>query len=140
MGEEKKNLIKGIAISLAIIIALCFFSILFYINATGFNDYTENEAETIMIELNNQTYTLSSKDKAKFAEIFNLNEIKTATFQKNEQILYMMLSDGRSVYLYPFKYNDGEIAFINNDILITLYVSGDSLVIESNTGSIIELE
>ena len=140
MGEEKKNLIKGIAISLAIIIALCFFSILFYINVTGFNDYTENEAETIMIELNNQTYTLSPKDKAKFAEIFNLNEIKTVTFQKNEQILYMMLSDGRSVYSYPFKYNEGKIAFINNDILITLYVSGDSLVIESNTGSIIELE
>lgn len=93
-----------------------------------------------MIELNNQTYTLSSKDKAKFAEIFNLNEIKTVTFQKNEQILYMMLSDGRSVYTYPFKYNNGKLVFINNDIVITLYTSDNGLVIESNTGSIIELE
>ena len=137
--EEQNKLIKALVLVIIIIFILCIASIFFASLISEPPSYNEIELEEIISLLDNTIYTLNKEQKAKVKMFFNLENMKTIEFRRNEIGLDVIISDGRTNYIFPFKKETNKLVFKRNENTIMLFVKDSTPLFYDGYENILEL-
>lgn len=137
--EEQNKLIKALILTVIIIFTLCIVSIFFASLISEPPSYNEIELEEIISILDNSIYTLNKEQKAKVKTLFNLENMRTIEFKRNEIGLDVIISDGRTNYIFPFDKESNKLLFKRGEDTIMLFVKDSTLLFYDGYENILEL-
>ena len=137
--EEQNKLIKALILTVIIIFTLCIVSIFFASLISEPPSYNEIELEEIISILDNSIYTLNKEQKAKVETFFNLENMRTIEFKRNEIGLDVIISDGRTNYIFPFNKESNKLLFKREEDTIMLFVKDSTLLFYDGYENILEL-
>lgn len=137
--EEQNKLIKALVLVVIIIFILCIASIFFASLISEPPSYNEIELEEIISILDNSIYTLNKEQKAKVKTLFNLENMKTIEFKRKEIGLDVIISDGRTNYIFPFDKESNKLLFKRGEDTIMLFVKDSTPLFYDGYENILEL-
>lgn len=137
--EEQNKLTKALVLVIIIIFILCIASIFFASLMSGPPSYNETELEEIISLLNNSIYTLNKEQKAKVKMFFDSENMKTIEFKRNETGLDVIISDGRTNYIFPFNKENNKLIFRRDEDTIMLFVKDSTPLFYDGYENILEL-
>ena len=137
--DEKKALLRAITIVSLLILILCLISMHFAQKASEPPLYTEKEAENIFSTLDCLLFTLDKTEKAQVEEFFCLSGMKIMEFQRKKNGLDLILSDGRTSYIFHFSLEEGIIMHKKEDNEISLFLTDEAVFLMLNRDEIMEL-
>ena len=137
--DEKKALLKAIAIASFLILILCLISIFFAQKASEPPMYTEREAEIIFSTLDGTLLNLSKTERAQAEEFFGISGMKIMEFQRKGNGLDLIISDGRTSYVFHFTLEEKAIIQTTEDNEISLFLTNEAVFLMLNRDKIMEL-
>ena len=138
--NEKQSLIRAIVLSLALIVILAISAYLFSSEIAEPPEYSEEEAREIITALDNSIWQIDKKEKATIEKMFCIRDVETMEFQRaGEKSIDMILSDGKTGYVFRFSITNSKIVFNNSNASISLFMIGDTLLFQDSNKEILEI-
>lgn len=138
--NEKQSLIRAIVLSLALIVILAISAYLFSSEIAEPPEYSEEEAREIITALDNSIWQIDKKEKATIEKMFCIRDVETMEFQRaGEKSIDMILSDGKTGYVFRFSIINSKIMFSNSNTSISLFMIGDTLLFQDSNKEILEI-
>lgn len=138
--NEKQSLIRAIVLSLALIVILAISAYLFASEIAEPPEYSEEEAREIITVLDNSIWQIDKKEKAAIEKMFGISDVETMEFQRaGEKSIDMILSDGKTGYVFRFSIINSKIVFSNSNANISLFMIGDTLLFQDSNKEILEI-
>ena len=138
--NEKQSLIRAIVLSLALIVILAISAYLFASEIAEPPEYSEEEAREIITALDNSIWQIDKKEKATIEKMFCIRDVETMEFQRaREKSIDMILSDGKTGYVFRFPIINSKIMFSNSNTSISLFMIGDTLLFQDSNKEILEI-
>ena len=138
--NEKQSLIRAIVLSLALIVILAISAYLFASEIAEPPEYSEEEAREIITVLDNSIWQIDKKEKATIEKMFCISDVETMEFQRaREKSIDMILSDGKTGYVFRFSIINSKIIFNNSNTSISLFMIGDTLLFQDSNKEILEI-
>lgn len=138
--NEKQSLIRAIVLSLALIVILAISAYLFASVIAEPPEYSEEEAREIITALDNSIWQIDKKEKAAIEKMFGISDVETMEFQRtDEKSIDMILSDGKTGYVFRFSIINSKIVFNNSNASISLFMIGDTLLFQDSNKEILEI-
>ena len=138
--NEKQSLIRAIVLSLALIVILAISAYLFASEIAEPPEYSEEEAREIITALDNSIWQIDKKEKATIEKMFCIRDVETMEFQRaREKSIDMILSDGKTGYVFRFSIINSKIIFNNSNTSISLFMIGDTLLFQDSNKEILEI-
>lgn len=138
--NEKQSLIRAIVLSLALIVILAISAYLFASEIAEPPEYSEEEAREIITVLDNSIWQIDKKEKATIEKMFCISDVETMEFQRaREKSIDMILSDGKTGYVFRFATINSKIVFNNSNTSISLFMIGDTLLFQDSNKEILEI-
>ena len=138
--NEKQSLIRAIVLSLALIVILAISAYLFASEIAEPPEYSEEEAREIITVLDNSIWQIDKKEKATIEKMFCISDVETMEFQRaREKSIDMILSDGKTGYIFRFATINSKIVFNNSNTSISLFMIGDTLLFQDSNKEILEI-
>ena len=138
--NEKQSLIRAIVLSLALIVILAISAYLFSSEIAEPPEYSEEEAREIITALDNSIWQIDKKEKATIEKMFCIRDVETMEFQRaREKSIDMILSDGKTGYVFRFSITNSKIVFNNSNASISLFMIGDTLLFQDSNKEILEI-
>lgn len=138
--NEKQSLIRAIVLSLALIVILAISAYLFASEIAEPPEYSEEEAREILTALDNSIWQIDKKEKAAIEKMFGIRDVETMEFQRtDEKSIDMILSDGKTGYVFRFSIINSKIVFNNSNTSISLFMIGDTLLFQDSNKEILEI-
>ena len=138
--NEKQSLIRAIVLSLALIVILAISAYLFASEIAEPPEYSEEEAREIITALDNSIWQIDKKEKATIEKMFCIRDVETMEFQRaREKSIDMILSDGKTGYVFRFSIINSKIMFSNSNTSISLFMIGDTLLFQDSNKEILEI-
>lgn len=138
--NEKQSLIRAIVLSLALIVILAISAYLFASEIAEPPEYSEEEAREIITVLDNSIWQIDKKGKAAIEKMFGISDVETMEFQRaGEKSIDMILSDGKTGYVFSFSITNSKIVFNNSNASISLFMVGDTLLFQDSNKEILEI-
>lgn len=138
--NEKQSLIRAIVLSLALIVILAISAYLFSSEIAEPPEYSEEEAREIITALDNSIWQIDKKEKATIEKMFCIRDVETMEFQRaREKSIDMILSDGKTGYVFRFSIINSKIMFSNSNTSISLFMIGDTLLFQDSNKEILEI-
>ena len=138
--NEKQSLIRAIVLSLALIVILAISAYLFSSEIAEPPEYSEEEAREIITALDNSIWQIDKKEKATIEKMFCIRDVETMEFQRaGEKSIEMILSDGKTGYVFRFSITNSKIVFNNSNASISLFMIGDTLLFQDSNKEILEI-
>lgn len=138
--NEKQSLIRAIVLSLALIVILAISAYLFSSEIAEPPEYSEEEAREILTALDNSIWQIDKKEKAAIEEMFGISDVETMEFQRaGEKSIDMILSDGKTGYVFEFSITNSKIVFNWSNVNISLFMIGDTLLFQDSNMEILEI-
>lgn len=138
--NEKQSLIRAIVLSLALIVILAISAYLFASEIAEPPEYSEEEAREIITALDNSIWQIDKKEKAAIEKMFGIRDVETMEFQRtDEKSIDMILSDGKTGYVFRFSIINSKIVFNNSNASISLFMIGDTLLFQDSNKEILEI-
>ena len=138
--NEKQSLIRAIVLSLALIVILAISAYLFSSEIAEPPEYSEEEAREIITALDISIWQLDKKEKATIEKMFCIRDVETMEFQRaGEKSIDMILSDGKTGYVFRFSIINSKIVFNNSNASISLFMIGDTLLFQDSNKEILEI-
>lgn len=138
--NEKQSLIRAIALSLALIVILAISAYLFSSEIAEPPEYSEEEMRGIMTALDNSIWQIDKKEKAAIEKMFGISDVETMEFQRaGEKSIDMILSDGKTGYVFEFSITNSKIVFNWSNVNISLFMIGDTLLFQDSNMEILEI-
>lgn len=138
--NEKQSLIRAIVLSLALIVILAISAYLFSSEIAEPPEYSEEEMRGIMTALDNSIWQIDKKEKAAIEKMFGISDVETMEFQRaGEKSIDMILSDGKTGYVFEFSITNSKIVFNWSNVNISLFMIGDTLLFQDSNMEILEI-
>ena len=138
--NEKQSLIRAIVLSLALIVILAISAYLFASEIAEPPEYSEEEAREIITALDNSIWQIDKKEKAAIEKMFGISDVETMEFQRtDEKSIDMILSDGKTGYVFRFSIINSKIVFSNSNANISLFMIGATLLFQDSNKEILEI-
>ena len=138
--NEKQSLIRAIVLSLALIVILAISAYLFASEIAEPPEYSEEEAREILTALDNSIWQIDKKEKAAIEKMVGIRDVETMEFQRtDEKSIDMILSDGKTGYVFRFSIINSKIVFNNSNTSISLFMIGDTLLFQDSNKEILEI-
>ena len=138
--NEKQSLIRAIVLSLALIVILAISAYLFASEFAEPPEYTDEEMREIITVLDNSIWQIDKKEKAAIEKMFGISDVETMEFQRtDEKSIDMILSDGKTGYVFRFSIINSKIVFNNSNASISLFMIGDTLLFQDSNKEILEI-
>ena len=138
--NEKQSLIRAIVLSLALIVILAISAYLFSSEIAEPPKYSYDEMREIITALDNSIWQIDKKEKAAIEEMFGISDVETMEFQRaGEKSIDMILSDGKTGYVFRFSIINSKIMFSNSNANISLFMIGDTLLFQDSNKEILEI-
>lgn len=138
--NEKQSLIRAIVLSLALIVILAISAYLFASEIAEPPEYSEEEVREIITALDNSIWQIDKKEKAAIEKMFGISDVETMEFQRtDEKSIDMILSDGKTGYVFRFSIINSKIVFNNSNASISLFMIGDTLLFQDSNKEILEI-
>lgn len=138
--NEKQSLIRAIVLSLALIVILAISAYLFASEFAEPPEYTDEEMREIITVLDNSIWQIDKKEKAAIEEMFGICDVETMEFQRaGEENIDMILSDGKTGYVFRFSIINSKIVFNNSNTSISLFMVEDTLLFQDSNMEILEI-
>ena len=138
--NEKQSLIRAIVLSLALIVILAISAYLFASEIAVPPEYSEEEAREIITVLDNSIWQIDKKEKAAIEKMFGISDVETMEFQRaGEKSIDMILSDGKTGYVFRFSIINSKIVFSNSNANISLFMIWDTLLFQDSNKEILEI-
>ena len=138
--NEKQSLIRAIVLSLALIVILAISAYLFSSEIAEPPECSEEEAREIITALDNSIWQIDKKEKATIEKMFCIRDVETMEFQRaREKSIDMILSDGKTGYVFRFSIINSKIMFSNSNTSISLFMIGDTLLFQDSNKEILEI-
>lgn len=138
--NEKQSLIRAIVLSLALIVILAISAYLFSSEIAEPPEYSEEEAREILTALDNSIWQIDKKEKAAIEKMFGISDVETMEFQRaGEKSIDMILSDGKTGYVFEFSITNSKIVFNWSNVNISLFMIGDTLLFQDSNMEILEI-
>ena len=138
--NEKQSLIRAIVLSLALIVILAISAYLFASEIAEPPEYSEEEAREIITVLDNSIWQIDKKEKAAIEKMFGISDVETMEFQRaGEKSIDMILSDGKTGYVFRFSIINSKIVFSNSNANISLFMIWDTLLFQDSNKEILEI-
>lgn len=138
--NEKQSLIRAIVLFLALIVILAISAYLFAAEIAEPPEYSEEEAREIITALDNSIWQIDKKEKAAIEKMFGISDVETMEFQRtDEKSIDMILSDGKTGYVFRFSIINSKIVFNNSNASISLFMIGDTLLFQDSNKEILEI-
>ena len=147
--NEKQSLIRAIVLSLALIVILAISAYLFaaisaYLFASEIAEppeYSYDEMREIITALDNSIWQIDKKEKAAIEEMFGISDVERLEFQRSsENSVDMILSDGKTGYVFKFSVINSKIVFNNSNTSISLFMVEDTLLFQDSNKEILEIK
>ena len=139
--NEKQSLIRAIVLSLALIVILAISAYLFASEIAEPPEYSEEEAREIITVLDNSIWQIDKKEKAAIEKMFGISDVETMEFQRaGEKSIDMILSDGKTGYVFRFSIINSKIVFSNSNANISLFMVEDTLLFQDSNKEILEIK
>lgn len=138
--NEKQSLLRAIVLSLALIVILAISAYLFSSEIAEPPEYSEEEAREIITALDNSIWQIDKMEKATIEKMFCIRDVETMEFQRaREKSIDMILSDGKTGYVFRFSITNSKIVFNNSNASISLFMIGDTLLFQDSNKEILEI-
>ena len=138
--NEKQRLIRAIVLSITLIVILAISAYLFSSEIAEPPEYSEEEAREIITALDNSIWQIDKMEKATIEKMFCIRDVETMEFQRaGEKSIDMILSDGKTGYVFRFSITNSKIVFNNSNASISLFMIGDTLLFQDSNKAILEI-
>lgn len=138
--NEKQRLIRAIVLSITLIVILAISAYLFASEIAEPPEYSEEESREIITALDNSIWQIDKKEKATIEKMFCIRDVETMEFQRaGEKSIDMILSDGKTGYVFRFSITNSKIVFNNSNASISLFMIGDTLLFQDSNKEILEI-
>lgn len=138
--KEKQRLIKALAISITFIVILAISAYIFASEIAEPPKYSYDEMREIITALDNSIWQIDKKEKAAIEEMFGISDVETMEFQRaGEKSIDMILSDGKTGYVFEFSITNSKIVFNWSNVNISLFMIGDTLLFQDSNMEILEI-
>ena len=138
--NEKQSLIRAIVLSLALIVILAISAYLFSSEIAEPPKYSYDEMQEIITALDNSIWQIDKKEKAAIEEMFGISDVERLEFQRSsENSVDMILSDGKTGYVFKFSVINSKIVFNNSNISISLFMVEATLLFQDSNKEILEI-
>ena len=138
--NEKQRLIRAIVLSLALIVILAISAYLFSSEIAESPEYSYDEMREIITALDNSIWQIDKKEKAAIEKMFGISDVETMEFQRaGEKSIDMILSDGKTGYVFRFSIINSKIVFSNSNANISLFMIGATLLFQDSNKEILEI-
>lgn len=138
--NEKQSLIRAIVLSLALIVILAISAYLFASEIAEPPEYTDEEMRQIITALDNSIWQIDKKEKAAIEKMFGIRDVETMEFQRaNEKSIDIIISDGKTGYVFRFSIINSKLIFNNSNTSISLFMIGDTLLFQDSNKEILEI-
>lgn len=138
--NEKQSLIRAIVLSPALIVILAISAYLFASVIAEPPEYSYDEMREIITALDNSIWQIDKKEKAAIEKMFGIRDVETMEFQRtDEKSIDMILSDGKTGYVFRFSIINSKIVFNNSNASISLFMIGDTLLFQDSNKEILEI-